>query len=166
MDGPYQEKKLTTRVFLVPKELGRDYKDVILKKVVREYENTCIADIGYIHKILSLEDVHHEEVMRMSPNVFLLARVVVSAYLPKPADTLDIGVEFVMKNGVFGRFHKIQCLVPSVAWNDWELRQDFSGTFLFRANDGRSIRKGDTVAVVLRTIRFEKEVFSCIAKIK
>ncbi|NDE16375.1 hypothetical protein EBZ80_15730 [bacterium] len=125
-----------------------------------------MVDIGYISRVLSLEQIHHEEVMRMLPNVFLLVSARVMAYFPRLADTVDLHVEFIFKNGVFGRFHKIQCLIPAVSWNGWELRQDFSGTFLYHLESGRIIRKGDVVSVVLTTIRFEKDVFSCIAKIK
>jgi hypothetical protein len=101
------------------------------------------------------------------PDVFFLLKVKVKSFIPKIGDKVKMNVDFVFNHGVFGGFEKIKILIPiQVCENDWKLQQDFSGLFLSnKINPKLNIKKGAEVLVELNKIRFEKDNFSCLAKI-
>ena len=49
---------------------------------------------------------------------------------------------------------------------DWNTQQDFTGLYLVSKKDPqKTIKKGMNIIVELNKIRFEKDNFSCLAKI-
>jgi DNA-directed RNA polymerase subunit E'/Rpb7 len=163
----FQDNILETRVCLLPEELDKNYQDLLLQKVKLQFEKTCIKNIGYIDTVININEYIHEEIMKMVPDVFFLLKVKVKSFIPKIGDQVKMNVDFVFNHGVFGGFEKIKILIPiQVCENDWKLQQDFSGLFLSnKINPKLNIKKGAEVLVELNKIRFEKDNFSCLAKI-
>jgi len=163
----YIENILETRVCLSPEELTAEYQELLFSKVKKQFEKTCLKNIGYITQVIKIHEFIHEEIMKMVPDVFFLLKVKVKSYIPSVGDQVKMNVDFVFNHGVFGAFEKIKILIPiQICEIDWNIQQDFTGLFLVNKKvPTRTIKKGMNIVVELNKIRFEKDNFSCLAKI-
>lgn len=162
----FSQEEIETRVSLEPNKLNKNYKEQLLEIVRNKFENTCIKNKGYIRKVISIKEIVNEEIMKMIPNVYFSLVALVHCYIPKIGDFLDIQVDFVFNHGVFGVFEKIKVLIPIQSCEDWTLQQDFSALYLVHKTDSqKNIKKGQILRVEIKNTRFEKDNFSCLAKI-
>jgi DNA-directed RNA polymerase subunit E'/Rpb7 len=166
-DHLFKDAILETRVCLVPEELDKNYQDKLLEKVKFQFEKTCLKNIGYIDQVIDINEYIHEEIMKMVPDVFFLLKVKVKSFIPHIGDQVNMNVDFVFNHGVFGGFEKIKILVPiQMCETEWNVQQDFTGLFLVNKKDPKlTIKKGNSITTELNKIRFEKDNFSCLAKI-
>jgi len=162
----FETKIVETHVCLEPKELDSNFEEILYQKVKKKLEDTCLKDYGYIYKVISIHKYMFEEIMKMIPNIFFLIEVKINSYLPKIGDKIKINVEFIFNHGIYGGFEKIKVLVPIQTLHDWKLNQEFSHLMLIhKDNIKNTIKKGDIIHVEITNIRFEKQNFSCLAKI-
>lgn len=163
----FVHKTMQCRVCLEPHQLNKDYQETLLNSLKKRYANTCVKGIGYISEILSIKKCLHEEVMKMIPNVYFLLEAELLAYEPSAGDQLDMMVDYIFNHGIFGAFEKIKILIPiQNCQQEWSIQQDFSSIYMAHKEDPKkTIRKGSIIKVVITNFRFEKDNFSCIAKI-
>jgi len=162
----FSQEEIETRVSLEPDKLDKNYKEKLTEIVRKNFENTCLKNKGYIRKVVGIKEIVNEEIMKMIPNVYFSVIALVQCYIPKIGDFLDIHVDFVFNHGIFGGFEKIKVLIPIQSCEEWTLQQDFSALYLVHKTDSqKNIKKGQILRVEIKNIRFEKDNFSCLAKI-
>jgi len=170
-DTLYTLIQMRTRICLNPGELNASYMDTVLAKARRQYNNTCHKNIGYIDQVLRIVQIDHDEVMKIIPDVIFLITIEVRTYMPKPGDSVDMRVNFIFNHGIFGVFEKIKILVPiQLCEKEWEQKQEGSGSnavlyMVHRKDPERQIRMKQLLTVELEKVRFEKDNYSCLAKI-
>lgn len=156
---------IIARSCLIPSQLSINYKEILLENIKNQWEHICHPKIGYIFKIIEIEKIIHEKIMRIIPNVQFTIKVKVESYYPKIGDHIPIKIHLIFNNGIFGYFHKLRILIPynhNINNLNWSIKQDFSGIFIHH-QDNWNARQNETIIVELKQTRYEKDTFSCIA---
>lgn len=163
---------MRTRICLNPGELNGFYQETVLAKARRQYDNTCRKNIGYIDRVVRILSIDHQEIMKIIPDVIFLITMQVRAYMPKPGDCVTMRINFIFNHGIFGVFEKIKILVPiQLCEEEWEQKQEGSSSnsllyMVHRKDPQQKIVMKQLVTVELERIRFEKDNYSCLAKLK
>jgi DNA-directed RNA polymerase subunit E'/Rpb7 len=161
----FEIKHIERTLILHPDQLNYNYKDIIYDLIQKDCVNSCIKEIGYVKQIIKIQKIVYDEIMKMTPNIFIKVLIEIECYLPKIGDHLQIRVELVFNHGIFANFNKIKVLVPIYNCQEYELIQDFTETYLQKKNSLSKIKKNDIIYIEITNLRFEKENFSCLGKI-
>jgi DNA-directed RNA polymerase subunit E'/Rpb7 len=170
-DSLFSLLQMRTRICLNPSELNATYSETVLAKARRQYDKTCLKNIGYVDRVLRILHIDHHEIMKIIPDVIFLITIEVRAYIPKPGDSVGMQVNFIFNHGIFGVFEKIKILVPiQLCEKEWEQKQEGVGSnsvlyMVHKEDPTRQIRMKQVLPVELEKIRFEKDNYSCLAKI-
>jgi DNA-directed RNA polymerase subunit E'/Rpb7 len=164
-DHLFEIKNMSVKTSLAPNELCKSYKNLLQNKISEKYSSVSIQNFGFIKKILKINEIKFEEIMKIIPNVNFTCSIQVLAYLPKVNDELYIKVDFIFIHGIYGCFEKIKILVPLQSCNNFELKKDFSSTYIKNIEDNSIIKKESIIKICLTSVRFDKNNYSCLAKI-
>lgn len=161
----FNHHSFVTSILLSPSQLDHHYIEHLLTQIRDQWENKCHKDVGYIHKIVRVDQILQEEVMNMIPNVIFLVKTDILHFYPTIGNHLPMTIDVIFNQGIFGYFHKIKILVPIIYSEDiFYIQQEFSECMAYTLFPTKQcLRKGNVYWVELRHIRFEKETFSCIA---
>lgn len=160
-----KEMSLPLEISLTPDKLNKNYRDNIIKSLVERYEGQCIPKLGYIIKILKTGNIISDVIGSMTPNAIIVVQVVVLIFLPIESMRLTVNIDIIFNHGIFAHRDKIRILIPITSLNDWVIHNDFTQHKLIHKNTGQILRKGDTITIELKEVRFEKDGYSCIGNL-
>ena len=159
---------MNVRICLSPEELNCDFETHLLKLIKGKYEKTCMKSIGYIYEIISIKKIMYEEIMKMVPNVMFVINVKVKSYLPEANDEIELKVNQIFQHGIFGSIDKIKVLIPIQNCGDYIVEQDKKSEYylIHKTVKTKQIKMNDRIHAQLKKIRYEKDTYSCLAKLQ
>lgn len=157
----FEKKTIRLSVYLESHEQCKEYKSLLLKKLKEYYEKKAFEKYGIINTVLSIENIHYEEMMKTNPTIYFLTDTVVETYFPKKEDIIKLEITKILSYGIFLERSSFRVLIPSVP-SSYKLEKDID--FFYKTNKG-DIKIGDEIEFVITDVRFEKAGFHCLAKI-
>jgi len=164
-DQHFKKTYIEKSIILLPQQLDKNYEQTLFEMIQKECENICIKDIGYIRKLVKINKIVHNDIMKMTPNVNLKLLLEVESYLPQVGDQLQIKVEFIFTHGIFANFNTLKLLIPIHNCTPYELCQEKNDFYLIHSKTKQKIQKEDIISIEITNIRFEKNNYSCLGKI-
>ena len=152
------------KIIELPLEISPEYMVKQIKKYVYDfakskYEGTCSKENGYIvsvKKYLKTVSVHLND---NSNNIMFLAKFKVLCLKPEINKKFSCVVEMIFRHGIFAQINNLKVLVPASILEDFEFNKD---SF---TKKNLSIKKGDTIDIIITEIKYEKQNYSCIGKL-
>lgn len=160
-----KKMSIPLEVSLAPEHLDANYRENIRTALVERYEGKCIAELGYIIKIVHAGKILSDTIGSMTPNALLSIHVVLMAFLPQPGMQLTVTIDIIFSHGIFAYRDKIRILIPVASLKEWNIHKDFTAHKLIHKTTGAMLRKGDTITIGLQEVRFEKDGYSCIGEL-
>lgn len=159
----FSENSMIVRICLAPEQLNSNYLNILLSLLKTKYEKTCVKNIGYIHEIINIKKILHQEIMKMTPDVMFIIQISIKSYKPKENDKLELKIDHIFHQGIFGGIDKIKILVPIHLCSDYIIEHDKSLILVNKNDPKKIIQTNQLVMVQLQKIRFEKDNYSCLA---
>jgi DNA-directed RNA polymerase subunit E'/Rpb7 len=160
---PYlTQRTIDLKMEMKPEQVDEHWETRLFLGICHKFQGRCTRQDGYlvsIRKILRIDDQH---ITRTNGNILFYVRVLAECILPKTGDCLDAMVDMIFPHGVFCHHHMLRMMMPMVHCKHFQIRQEFSTNSLYHPRTKQSIRKGDTVRVVIQDVRFENDLYSCI----
>lgn len=152
-------------ISLDPGMLNQHYKENILSSLKKKYEKKCLSKHGFIHEIQRIVKIQSDEIGSIFPTSNLIAATDLTCFLPIINMEFEISISIILVHGIFCYMDKIRILIPMANLKDWELQKDFTSQKLINKKDSRILKKDDVIMIRLEEVRFEKDGYSCIAKL-
>ena len=152
-------------ISLKPEFLNNDYKDNIYTSIKEKYEKKCLGKYGFIHKVIKIQRIRSDEIGSIIPTLNLIVSTVLICFLPKINMEFEINVSIILVHGIFCYMDKIRILIPILNLEDWEVQKDFTSQKLINRLTDKILKKDDRIMIKLQEVRFEKDGYSCIAKL-
>ena len=157
----FEKKIIRLSVYLNSHELCREYKSLLLKKLKENYEKKAFEKYGIIDKIISIESIYFEEMMKTNPNIYFLINTNVETYFPVKDDEIELEISKILSYGIYLERECFHILIPSLP-KSFELKKDSQ---LYYSSNGQNIRVGDKIKFSISSVRYEKSGFHCLGKI-
>ena len=159
------EKEIFVDIVLSPSDLKYDIKDVVLNRVVSKMKALAFEDHGIITDIKSIKNIEYQRVTETSTAIFTVALIVVNCYKPKVQDTLKCNIRKIFNYGLFFSDRELRVLVPISSLNsEWDLIKTNDDYILENKVTNEKLTNNSEVEIKIQDVRFEKNGFSCIAK--
>lgn len=152
-------------ISLEPGMLNQEYKENILSSLKQKYEKKCLSKYGFIHEIKRIVKIQSDEIGSIFPTSNLIAATELTCFLPRINMRFEIRISIILVHGIFCYMDKIRILIPIANLAHWELQKDFTSQKLINKIDHRILKKDDVILIRLEEVRFEKDGYSCIAKL-
>jgi DNA-directed RNA polymerase subunit E'/Rpb7 len=170
-DVEHTLSKICIRTWLEPSQLDHSFSDHLLKKIKKEWEGKCDRRYGMIVEIVKIGRVVRQCVMEIIPNVIFMVEAIIRTYSPKVGDVMQVSVDKILSHGLFAHpFPKIRVFIPLMYHPQYRYSKDFTSGFLDLIQKSSElpnrIKITDSINILLKEIRFEKDGYSCLAQIK
>ena len=155
-----EEKKISMVVSLEPKFLDENI-NVHIKNSLDKQIGTCSQDYGYLISIKSFV-ISDTEISRASADIIIRLRVVAMVLKPQIDTEYSVSVVACINgNGIYAQaYGKLKILIMERNFTDFKFE---SGSYVF---PDRTIQIGDTLNVIIKAIKYEKNNFQCIGILK
>lgn len=157
----FEKKIIRLSVYLNSQELCREYKYLLLDKLKENYEKKAFEKYGIINKVLSIENIYYEEMMKTNPNIYFLINTNVETYFPVKDDEIELEISKILTYGIYLERECFHILIPSLP-TSFELKKDKE---LYYSSNGKDIRVGHKIKFRISSVRYEKSGFHCLGKI-
>lgn len=153
---------ITRRVYLEPRFLDKNIKDHLLTKILKQTDNECSQEYGYI---LSVKKILEVMVARISPsNSDIICKVQFEAEILKPIEGKNLTGEVCMifTNGIFLDIKgKLKVLIPTTSLNGYILNREK----MYYVRGESKIQKGDILTVKITGTQYSKKIFNCFGSL-
>lgn len=157
----FENKIIRLSVYLESHEQCREYKLLLLNKLKENYEKKAFEKYGIINKIVSIDNIYYEEMMKTNPNIYFLIDTNVETYFPKKDDEIELEISKILTYGIYLERECFHILIPSLP-PSFELKKDKE---LYYISKGEELRVGDKLRFIISNVRYEKSGFHCLGKI-
>lgn len=157
------EKCIQVRFSLAPQYADAQYKDHLFSFIQKKYEKKTLREYGFIYKIICIQKILHHEIMSIYPNIFFILEIRVLLYYPKIGDRLELPIHKVFEHGIYFIEDKIRIIAPTIFCVPCKVEKDFTSYYIQCGT--KIFKRGDTISIELIEIRFEKDGFSCLARL-
>lgn len=149
-------KTITIRIVIPPENLNKD-----ITTVIKEYSNEkiCFKEYGYITDIIKINS-WNSLISRTNGSNIITAIVEANTFLPKVGLTIDCIVTMIFPQCIFAEYIDLKVVIPSS-----ELKNYTYINQMFKYNE-KIIKVGDIIKVDILNVRYKKQKFSCIGKLK
>ena len=141
-----------------PEDLDKNIKNLIKEQSMQK---SCSRDYGYIIdiiKIISWKDM----LSRNNGSNIITAQLEAHTFLPKVGLVIDCMVNMIFPQGIFAEYLDMKLVIPAC---DDVLKNFIFENQMFKNND-KIVKIGDLIKVEILNIRYNKNNFSCIGKLK
>lgn len=152
----YNHIKIVLDCILKPHNLNKNYKESILDSLRLKYNYTC-KHSGYIIDIVNIIDTIHNYINSNNDIVVSLLCLCKTIELKKGVH-LNCKIDAIYTSGVFVSLSKIKILIPN--------KDNFTSINNECHIKDRVYRVGDYIDVIINTIRFEKNEYTCLGTFK
>ena len=157
----FENKIIRLSVYLESHEQCKEYKSLLLKKLKDNYERKAFEKYGIINKVLSIESIYYEEMMKTNPNIFFIVNTNVEIYFPLKDDKIELEISKILTYGIYLERECFHILIPSLP-KSYDLKKDKE---LYYISNGEDIRVGSKLEFIISSVRYEKSGFHCLGKI-
>jgi DNA-directed RNA polymerase subunit E'/Rpb7 len=157
------ERSAETKIFLQAKFLNSQLEKHIYDKICQLYLNRCDQEYGYILQILNKIELLENVVSSGGNGCFFTVKFSIKSLKPEIGNCLTGKICMIFVHGIFVEVAgKMKVLVPFDKMNGYKYSKNRT-TF---HNGKKFFSEGDKVEIVLELIKYEKQNFSCIARLK
>jgi hypothetical protein len=103
--------------------------------------------------------------MRIGGKIRFIIDIWAEILKPEIGKKMEVEVDMVTPHGLFCRFKMLRMLLPIGNCTGFNLRQDFSNNSIHNPLTQQTIRKGDTIQVQVKNVRYENDLYSCIVSL-
>lgn len=157
----FHDRSIQLSISLSPDEHCKQYKQILLEKLILEYEKKAFEKFGIIDKVLEIEEILYEEMMRIVPTVHFLLQTRVQTYSPTQNDVLTLKISKILPCGIYIQENCFRALLSApigLEKIDKDLR-------FFHPRKKIYLQAGDDITFQIDSIRFEKNSFHCLGTI-
>ena len=152
----YNHIKIVLDCIIKPHHLNKNYKESILDTLRLKYNYTC-KNAGYIIDIESIIDTIHNYINCNNDIIVSLLCMCKTIELKKGVH-LNCKIDAIYTSGIFVSLSKIKILIPN------------KDNFISINNECHYkdcvYRVGDFVDIIINTIRYEKNEYTCLGTFK
>lgn len=156
-------RKITLKVEILPEHADADWRSHLFHTACLKTQGKCSREHGYILRIHRITKLHDQFISRTNGTIIFLVEVLADCILPRVGDRLDAVVDMIFPHGVFCHYDVLRMMMP-LSKHNLQVRNDFSTNVLHNPRTHATIRKGDTLPVIVDDVRFENDLYSCIVK--
>ena len=144
-----------------PKYMTSDIHNVIHKKIIDKYTNTCSEKNGYVLDILNSDDIVLSGINDCTNNLFFKVNCQINILLPRISKKIKCTVNMIFQHGIFAGFKNLKVLIPIKTLEGWEHNHSEN----FFTKDSEKICIDNIINVEITEIRYENCKYSCIGKL-
>lgn len=163
-----QNQIISVNVLLEPSHL-KNVKATLMDKVSSTLKNKPFEEYGIITDIKEIVSVKNQEISEISTHINMIVDVSVEYYKPAIGNILKFPIKKIFNYGLFFSEHEMRILIPiSTIPDKWKLEKEDENYILVcqkNENEIEKLRINNVVSIEITDIRFEKNGFSCIAKL-
>jgi hypothetical protein len=152
---------MTTRVLnrdisVSPNKINTDYKELMLQTLEANKKLLHSIKNGYVTKILKI--INYKNIISpVSANIIFNVTFLVETIILEKGLILLVNVKMIISHGILCNFKNIKIWIPCEQTNGYKYKSS-----IFEKNE-EQIKVNDEIQVKLIEIRYEKNMFSCIA---
>lgn len=158
-------KKIQTTVLMPPSSMGKEWKKNVFDEVCKKMVGTCTQDDGYITSIKKIVSIHDQHITRVNGYVRFRISVIANVILPTVGESIQVVVDMIFPHGVFCYYRMIRVMLPLSKCHGFVLKPEFSMIHLVHTATKITIKKGDTIPVMIDDARYENDLYSCIVEL-
>ena len=159
------EKEIFVDVVLSPSDLKYDIKDIVFEKVVSKMKSSAFEEHGIITDIKKIKSIEHQRITETSTAIYTVASIIVDCYRPRVSDIIKCKIRKIFNYGLFFSDKQLRVLIPiSTINSDWTLEKMKDDYILTSKTTNSQLLTDSEVPIQIQDVRFEKNGFSCIAK--
>jgi DNA-directed RNA polymerase subunit E'/Rpb7 len=158
-------KEISTTVILAPESMNKDWQLNLFHAVCRNLVGKCTLADGYITSVLRITKIHNQQIARVDGSIRFHINVLSDVILPKVGDIVDVDVDMIFPHGVFCCHRTLRMMMPLSKCHGFVLKPEFSNLYLLHPTSKHTIRKGDTIPVIVDDARFESNLYSCLVSL-
>jgi len=160
-----QHKQIQASVLLLPDQMSTEWRKHLTEGVQKSLLGKCSFEHGYIIDIHNVTKILDHQIARLDGNVRFQVEIDATVLRPNVGDRTDAVVEMIFPHGIFCCYRKLRMMLPLSKCPNYSLRQDFSQISLVNSTTKATIRKGDTIHIIVEDVRFENDLYSCIVSL-
>lgn len=161
-----QTKRIQASVLLLPDQMSIDWRKHLTEGVEKSLLGKCSFEHGYIIDIHRVAKILDHQIARLDGNVRFQVEIDATVLRPNVGDIVEATVEMIFPHGIFCCYRKLRMMLPLSKCPGFSLRQDFSQISLVNPSTQTTIRKGDTIPILVEDVRFENDLYSCIVSLR
>jgi len=159
----FHDQLIQLSISLAPHEHCKDYKEILMEKLITQYEKKAFEKFGIIDKILEIEEILYEEMMRIVPTVHFLLQTRVKTYFPSQGDVLTLKISKILPCGIYLQENCFRALLSiPIGFDLQKVDKDLQ---FYHPKRKISLGVGDDVTFSIDSIRFEKSSFHCLGNV-
>lgn len=151
-------------VYLLPHEQRNNFRTILLEKLKSQYEKKAFEYYGIIENIINIEEISHEEMMKIVPTVHFRLKANVITYVPTLEDVLTMPITKILSCGIYIEDNCFRVLLSRFP-SGYTAQKHESGIILSHDVSSTTIKAGTSIQFKLLSIRFEKNSFHCLGDI-
>jgi len=161
--GIIKQKIISTSILLSPSDLDSWWRERLIDRLRSTMTGKCLHDHGYILEIQRIVRITDQVLTRIDGRARFFIDILVVLMKPVVGAEIDATVEMIFPHGIFCCYRMMRMMIPLSKCPGFTIRHDFSMISIVNVSTGVVIRKNDTIRVRIRDIRFENDLYSCIA---
>jgi DNA-directed RNA polymerase subunit E'/Rpb7 len=155
--------KLRRHVRIYPHQLTSDLKNVILTESSKQLQNDCSEDMGYITKLIDVEQIIDNHIENSSSDIVIYVSLLAEVFKPVVNNIENAKVIAIYNDGTLLEINNIQkILIPNNAYKSKYITVDNKLTPIEKGT--REIKINDIIPVRIKAIRYNNHSFSCIGE--
>ena len=159
------EKEIFVDIVLSPSDLIYDIEDIVFQKVISKMKSFAFEEHGIITDIKEIKSIEHQRITEISTAIFTVALILVDCYKPRVHDIIQCKIRKIFNYGLFFSENELRILIPiSTIQSDWTLEKVKDDYILRNTKTNATLSSNSEVPIQIQDVRFEKNGFSCIAK--
>lgn len=157
---------IETTIQLHPSDILANYQTILLNKIVEKFEKKSFEQNGIIIKVLKILECKSLPITENSIYLQFLITFEAQVYKPLVDNEMEIQIHKIYSYGVFYFDEQIRVLIPSSSLQDDYCLEKKEDVFILKNEKNETIQEGDDIKIILTNVRFEKNGFNCLGKIK
>ena len=149
---------------LSPSSLHQGYFNDIYNNLCDKYRDTCTKDNGYIIDILDDLKLNSNRISNNTANIIFNVSFTAKILKPEIGNEIKCSVDMLSWHGIFAGINKLKVLIPENALTNYYFDQQNSKYVNKKSKS--EIKNGDEITIELTDIRYTKNNYNCIGKLK
>lgn len=160
-----QQKEIMTTIVMKPDSMNKNWKLNLFHSVCRDLVGKCTLADGYITSVRKISKIRNQQITRVDGSILFQLNVVADVILPRVGDKSNVIVDIIFPHGVFCYHKMLRMMLPLSKCHGFVLKPEFSMAHLQNPTTKQTIRKGDTIPIIVEDARFENNLYSCLVSL-
>lgn len=154
---------MRTELIVPPEYFHHDKLYDYILKSLKEFETTCNQEDGYIDQIFQIMNIENKCLLDTG-ECCLNVMVEASCFKPDIGKVIETNVEIIFPHGIFSSLYILRFLVPfNSLMEDYDYIQHEN---IYRhKRSSHVIQVGSKINIEITNLKYDKNHFSCIAKL-